>query len=69
METKKSTASKNYISMVIRLVDEEKASIFGEVPREVFSEEANPNFDNEHKIFVENFIMLNKNSLFQSKPS
>ena len=47
--------------------DAEKAIVFGETLSKIFSEDPNPSFDNNHKIFVEKYIKENENNLFNTK--
>ena len=46
--------------------DYDKAKIFGEFMK-VFSEEFNPNFNNENKIYVENYTIKEGSNLFSTK--
>ena len=47
---------------------QDKANLFGKILEEIFSESNNRNYNEEHKLMVEDYLNINKNYLFTTKP-
>ena len=49
---------------IIASNDEQKAQLFGKTLEKIFSDESSSLFDENHKIYIDNYLNINKNSLF-----